>query len=51
YTPTDTMVPYLTLFLNFIGITDVEFVFAEGTSLGQESVERAHQQAQSHINT
>ncbi|EMT6574467.1 TPA: FMN-dependent NADH-azoreductase [Providencia rettgeri] len=50
-TPTDTMVPYLTLFLDFIGITDVEFVFAEGTSLGQESVERAHQQAQSHINT
>lgn len=31
-TPADTMVPYLTLFLNFIGISDIEFIFAEGTA-------------------
>lgn len=49
-TPADTMVPYMTLFLNFLGIKDVEFVFAEGTALGNDSVEKAHQQAQQHIN-
>ncbi|MEQ4673109.1 FMN-dependent NADH-azoreductase [Providencia vermicola] len=49
-TPTDTMVPYMTLFLNFLGIKDVEFIFAEGTALGNDSVEKAHQQAQQHIN-
>ncbi|EPL9568076.1 FMN-dependent NADH-azoreductase [Providencia rettgeri] len=49
-TPTDTMVPYMTLFLNFIGIKDVEFIFAEGTALGTDSVEKAHRHAQQHIN-
>lgn len=49
-TPADTMVPYMTLFLNFLGIKDVEFIFAEGTALGNDSVEKAHQQAQQHIN-
>ncbi|WP_369311224.1 FMN-dependent NADH-azoreductase [Providencia rettgeri] len=48
-TPADTMVPYMTLFLNFLGIKDVEFIFAEGTALGADSVEKAHQQAQQHI--
>ncbi|HGV3501359.1 FMN-dependent NADH-azoreductase [Providencia sp. SKLX074055] len=50
-TPADTMVPYMTLFLNFLGIKDIEFVFAEGTALGNGSVEKAHQQAQQHINS
>ncbi|CAG9415921.1 FMN-dependent NADH-azoreductase [Providencia alcalifaciens] len=50
-TPTDIMVPYITLFLNFIGITDIEFIFAEGTALGAESVENAHSQARDHMNT
>ncbi|MEQ5110522.1 FMN-dependent NADH-azoreductase [Providencia vermicola] len=49
-TPADTMVPYMTLFLNFLGIKDIEFIFAEGTALGNDSVEKAHQQAQQHIN-
>ncbi|HFF1652547.1 TPA: FMN-dependent NADH-azoreductase [Providencia rettgeri] len=50
-TPADTMVPYMTLFLNFLGIKDIEFIFAEGTALGNGSVEKAHQQAQQHINS
>lgn len=50
-TPADTMVPYMTLFLNFLGIMDIEFVFAEGTALGADSVEKAHQQAQKHIDS
>lgn len=40
-TPIDTMVPYLTLFLNFVGIKNIEFIFAEGTALGVESAENA----------
>ncbi|MDO6569142.1 NAD(P)H-dependent oxidoreductase [Alteromonas sp. 1_MG-2023] len=32
----DTQTPYLTHFLNFVGITDVNFVYAEGLSLGDE---------------
>lgn len=34
--PTDSLTPYLQTFLNFIGITDVQFVFAEGLSMGPE---------------
>lgn len=33
----DTQTPYLTHFLNFIGITDVKFVYAEGLSMGEEA--------------
>lgn len=40
-TSIDTMVPYLTLFLNFVGIKNIEFIFAEGTALGVESAENA----------
>ncbi|WP_340617994.1 FMN-dependent NADH-azoreductase [Xenorhabdus entomophaga] len=35
--PSDLLTPYMNLILNFIGITDVEFIFAEGLSLGNES--------------
>ena len=36
-TAADTQTPYLKQFLGFIGITDVEFVYAEGLALGDES--------------
>ena len=35
----DTQTPYLRQFLGFIGIKDVEFVYAEGLALGAESRE------------
>ncbi|MDI6935948.1 FMN-dependent NADH-azoreductase, partial [Serratia sp. Se-PFBMAAmG] len=35
-TPTDLLTPYVKLFLGFIGITDVNFVFAEGIAYGPE---------------
>ncbi|STW29782.1 FMN-dependent NADH-azoreductase [Klebsiella michiganensis] len=35
-TPTDLVTPYLSTFLGFIGITDVNFVFAEGIAYGPE---------------
>lgn len=39
--PTDLIKPYLQLFLGFIGITDVEFVLAEGFAYGQEAADKA----------
>ncbi|MGB8666574.1 MAG: FMN-dependent NADH-azoreductase [Serratia inhibens] len=42
-TPTDLITPYLKLFLGFIGITDVEFVLAEGFAHGPDAAEKAAQ--------
>lgn len=36
-TPNDTVTSYIKIFLGFLGITDVEFVYAEGLNLGEES--------------
>lgn len=36
-TPKDTATTYVRDFLAFIGITDVEFVYAEGLAIGEES--------------
>lgn len=44
-TPSDVIVPFMTLFLNFIGINDIEFVFAEGTALGADSAKKAQSHA------
>ena len=35
-TPYDTQTDYIKVFLGFIGITDVEFVYAEGLNTGEE---------------
>ena len=36
-TPRDTQTPYVRDFLAFLGITDVEFVYAEGLAIGEAS--------------
>jgi FMN-dependent NADH-azoreductase len=36
----DTQTPYLRQFLGFIGLTDVEFIYAEGLALGDDSREK-----------
>ena len=36
-TPADTMVPYLTTVLSFLGMTDVHFIYAEGLAMGAEA--------------
>lgn len=45
-TPRDTQSAYITQFLNFIGIRDIEFVYAEGLNMGddkrQQSLEKAN---------
>ncbi|HEV3106026.1 MAG TPA: NAD(P)H-dependent oxidoreductase [Trinickia sp.] len=40
-TPMDTQTPYLKTFLGFIGITDVNFIYAEGLNMGEESASAA----------
>jgi FMN-dependent NADH-azoreductase len=37
----DTQTPYLRQFLGFVGITDVEFIYAEGLALGDEAREQS----------
>lgn len=48
-TPTDLLAPYVRLFLGFIGITDVEFVFAEGIAYGPDMAEKALETAKAQI--
>lgn len=43
----DLQTPYLQLIFGFIGITDIEFVYADGLNLGDEARERAIANAQS----
>lgn len=46
---TDTQVPYLKTVLGFLGMKDVQFIYAEGLGMGPEAVERAHASAQTEI--
>jgi FMN-dependent NADH-azoreductase len=48
-TPADTQVPYLKTFLGFIGLTDVQFIYAEGLAMGPEAEQKALASAQSQI--
>lgn len=45
-TPKDTQTQYLTDFFNFVGITDIEFVYAEGLNMGEldDAVANANEQ-------
>lgn len=48
-TPADSQTPYLKNVLAFLGMTDVEFVFAEGLALGAESAASAFAAAEAHL--
>jgi FMN-dependent NADH-azoreductase len=48
-TPHDFEVPFVRQFLGFIGITDVELVFAEGLALGEESAKKSIATAQAQV--
>ena len=50
-TPSDLLVPYLNLFLGFIGITDVDYVFAEGFGYGPEVAAKAQADAKAAIDS
>ncbi len=48
-TPADSQTPYLKNVLAFLGMTDVEFIFAEGLAMGAESATRAFDEAAARI--
>ncbi|MCU6435707.1 NAD(P)H-dependent oxidoreductase [Undibacterium sp. Jales W-56] len=48
-TPNDTQTPYLTTFLGFLGMTDVQFIFAEGLAMGPDAEQAALSSAREQI--
>lgn len=48
-TPNDTQMPYLKAFLAFLGMTDVEFIYAEGLAMGPAAEEKAFHEAHAQI--
>jgi FMN-dependent NADH-azoreductase len=48
-TPADSQTPYLKNVLAFLGMTDVEFIFAEGLAMGAESADKAFAEAAAHL--
>jgi len=48
-TPADTQVPYLQTVLSFLGLTDIQLVYAEGLAIGPEAEQRALALAQAQI--
>ena len=48
-TDADAQVPWLKTVLGFLGMTDIEFVYAEGLAMGEDSATRAFADAQEQI--
>ena len=50
-TPNDTQVAYLKMMLGFLGMTNIEWIYAEGLAMGTEAAEKAMQSAHAQIET
>ena len=48
-TPNDSQVPYLKTIFAFLGMTDVQFVYAEGLAMGPEALQNGLASAHSQI--
>jgi FMN-dependent NADH-azoreductase len=48
-TPADTQVPYLKTVLSFLGLSDIQFIYAEGLAMGPEAEQQALSSAQAQI--
>jgi FMN-dependent NADH-azoreductase len=48
-TPADSQTPYVTAFLNFIGLRDIEFIYAEGLNINADIKAKALAQATAEI--
>lgn len=48
-TPNDSQVPYLKTILRFLGMTDIEWIYAEGLAMGAEVAEKAMRDAHDQI--
>jgi len=49
-TPNDSQVPYLKAVLGFLGLTDVNFIYAEGLNMGPEAAAKGFAQAEADLN-
>ncbi|HCG6410454.1 TPA: FMN-dependent NADH-azoreductase [Vibrio parahaemolyticus] len=49
--PTDNVTPYLRTVLGFVGITDVEFVYAEALNMGEDAASKGISESQSQLST
>ncbi|MBE3863226.1 FMN-dependent NADH-azoreductase [Vibrio parahaemolyticus] len=49
--PTDNVTPYLRTVLGFVGITDVEFVYAEALNMGEDAASKGISEAQNQLAT
>lgn len=49
--PADSQVPYLKTVLGFLGMTDVQFFYAEGLNISPENAQKALAQARNEIET
>ncbi|MEK2066473.1 FMN-dependent NADH-azoreductase [Vibrio parahaemolyticus] len=49
--PTDNVTPYLRTVLGFVGITDMEFVYAEALNMGEDAASKGISEAQSQLAT
>ncbi|MGL5238501.1 MAG: NAD(P)H-dependent oxidoreductase, partial [Plesiomonas shigelloides] len=47
--PSDLITPYMQTILNFIGITDIQYIYAEALAFGPEAVAQAQHAAQEAI--
>jgi FMN-dependent NADH-azoreductase len=48
-TGTDTQVPYLKTVLGFLGMTEVQFIYAEGLNMGPEAVKQGFAEAEADL--
>jgi len=48
-TPADSQSPFLTTFLNFLGLANVQFVYAEGLNISEDSKQTSLARAKEHI--
>lgn len=48
-TPTDHITGYMKTVLGFIGITDIEFVYAEALAMGDDTAAKSMEQAEQHL--
>ncbi|MBW7902670.1 MAG: NAD(P)H-dependent oxidoreductase [Rhodocyclaceae bacterium] len=50
-TPADSQVPYLKSVLAFLGMNDVEFIYAEGLAMGAEAADKGFAEAEAQLAT
>jgi len=48
-TDADTQVPYLKMVLGFLGMSDVQFIYAEGMNMGPEAVKQGFAEAEADL--